>query len=158
MYAVAAGAANLLGAAAVTSRRRWSPAALDAMLALAAGFMMSASVTDMLPEAIEAGGRSAAVVALVGYLLVHLTQHSLAPHFHFGEETHEVSASVGASALVGLMLHTLVDGVAIATPSTSVCSMRPISADRLTEALTSCVSSPKWKCGASVCCVRCTSR
>jgi zinc and cadmium transporter len=114
VYALAAAAGNLLGAAAVTSRRRWSVNALDGMLALSAGFMMSVSVTDMLPEAIEAGGRSAAVVALVGYLLVHLTQHTLAPHFHFGEETHEVSASVGASALVGLMLHTLVDGVAIA--------------------------------------------
>ena len=114
MYALAAAAGNLLGAAAVTSRRRWSVNALDGMLALSAGFMMSASVTDMLPEAIEAGGRNAAVVALVGYMLVHLTQHTLAPHFHFGEETHEVSASVSASALVGLMLHTLVDGVAIA--------------------------------------------
>ncbi|HKG94569.1 MAG TPA: ZIP family metal transporter [Gemmatimonadaceae bacterium] len=115
VFAVAAAAANVLGAAAVTSRRRWSVQALEAMVALAAGFMVSASLTDMLPEAIEAGGRSAAAVALVGYMLVHLTQHTLAPHFHFGEETHEVSASVSASALVGLMLHTLVDGVAIAT-------------------------------------------
>ena len=27
----------------------------------------------------------------------------------------------------------------------------------LTDLLTSCTSSPKWKCGTSVCCVRCTS-
>jgi ZIP family zinc transporter/zinc and cadmium transporter len=46
---------------------------------------------------------------------VHLTQHTLAPHFHFGEETHEVSSVVSVSALVGLLLHTFVDGVAIAS-------------------------------------------
>ncbi len=46
---------------------------------------------------------------------MHLTQHTLAPHFHFGEETHEVSNVVSVSALVGLLLHTFVDGVAIAS-------------------------------------------
>jgi ZIP family zinc transporter/zinc and cadmium transporter len=52
---------------------------------------------------------------LVGYLLVHLSQHTLTPHFHFGEETHAVSRKAGVSALVGLLLHTFFDGVAIAS-------------------------------------------
>ncbi|MFL5598782.1 MAG: ZIP family metal transporter, partial [Gemmatimonadaceae bacterium] len=52
---------------------------------------------------------------LIGYLLVHLTQHTLAPHFHFGEEVHHVTKIVSFSALAGLMLHTFVDGVAIAS-------------------------------------------
>ena len=115
VYAVAAGGANVLGALAVTSRARWSVRALEAMIALAAGFMISVSLTDLLPEAIERHGHQAAVVALVGYLLVHLTQHTLVRHFHFGEETHEVSELVSVSALVGLLLHTFVDGVAIAS-------------------------------------------
>jgi ZIP family zinc transporter/zinc and cadmium transporter len=51
----------------------------------------------------------------VGYLLVHLTQHALVQHFHFGEETHEVSETVGFTALAGLLLHTFFDGVAIAS-------------------------------------------
>jgi ZIP family zinc transporter/zinc and cadmium transporter len=54
-------------------------------------------------------------VILIGYLLVHLTQHTLAPHFHFGEEVHHVTKVVSFSALAGLMLHTFVDGVAIAS-------------------------------------------
>ena len=113
--AVAAGA-NILGAVAVTSRRaRWSVRALDAMTALAAGFMMAVATVEILPEAIMRGGREAAVVALLGYMLVHLTQHALTRHFHFGEETHHVTAAVSLSALVGLMLHTIVDGVAIAS-------------------------------------------
>lgn len=115
IYATVAGAANVLGALAVTSRARWSVRALDMLVALSAGFMICVALTDILPEAIERGGHAAAVVALLGYLLVHLTQHTLAAHFHFGEETHKVSEAVGLSALAGLLLHTFVDGVAIAS-------------------------------------------
>lgn len=114
-YALVAALANLAGAAAVTWRARWSVEVLDTLVALAAGFMISASLTDIFPEAIERTGHVGALAALLGYLLVHLTQHTLAPHFHFGEETHQVSEMVGVSALIGLLLHTFVDGVAIAS-------------------------------------------
>jgi len=115
VYALAALVANVAGALAVTTRARWSVRALEAMVALAAGFMISVSLADLLPEAIARHGRQAAVIALAGYLLVHLTQHTLARHFHFGEETHEVTPVVSVSALIGLLLHTFVDGVAIAS-------------------------------------------
>jgi ZIP family zinc transporter/zinc and cadmium transporter len=46
---------------------------------------------------------------------VHLTQHTLGRHFHFGEETHSVSEIVSVSALFGLLMHTFVDGVAVAS-------------------------------------------
>lgn len=114
-YALVAALANVLGAAAVTSRVRWSMRALDVMVALSAGFMIAVSLGELLPEAIERNGRSAALAALAGYMLVHLTQHTFARHFHFGEETHEVNTAVSASALVGLLLHTFFDGVAIAS-------------------------------------------
>src|SRR6202521_2806 len=84
------------------------------MLALSAGFMVSVALLDLTPDAIKTHGDSAALVILIGYLLVHLTQHTLAPHFHFGEEVHHVSKMVSFSALAALMLHTFVDGVAIA--------------------------------------------
>jgi ZIP family zinc transporter/zinc and cadmium transporter len=115
VYAALAALGNVLGALAVASRARWSVRALESMTALAAGFMIAVSLVDLFPEAIERHGRSAAGLALVGYLLVHLTQHTLARHFHFGEETHEVTEMVSVSALVGLLLHTFVDGVAIAS-------------------------------------------
>lgn len=114
-FALIAAAANILGAAAVTWRARWSLRTLEALVALSAGFMISVTLVDILPEALARGGRTAAIVALGGYLLVHLTQHTLAPHFHFGEETHPVTAVASTSALVGLLLHTFVDGVAIAS-------------------------------------------
>ena len=114
-FALIAAAANILGAAAVTWRARWSLQTLETLVALSAGFMISVTIVDILPEALARGGRTAAMVALGGYVLVHLTQHTLAPHFHFGEETHEVSAVASVSALIGLLLHTFVDGVAIAS-------------------------------------------
>ena len=114
-FAIIAAAANLAGAAAVTSRRQWSVRSLETMVALSAGFMIAVSLADVLPEALARGGRHAGVVATIGFLLVHLTQHTFARHFHFGEETHHVTPVVGASALIGLLLHTFVDGVAIAS-------------------------------------------
>jgi ZIP family zinc transporter/zinc and cadmium transporter len=116
-YVLLAAAANLAGAAVVTWRSGWSVRALEMMIALAAGFMISVALLDMMPAAYAAGGSTAAFVALGGFLAVHLTQHALAPHFHFGEETHEVTKAASVSALVGLMVHTMVDGVAIASAS-----------------------------------------
>lgn len=114
-FALIAAGANILGAAAVTWRARWSLRTLEALVALSAGFMISVTLVDILPEALARGGRTAALVALGGYVLVHFTQHTLAPHFHFGEETHEVTSVASVSALIGLLLHTFVDGVAIAS-------------------------------------------
>ena len=115
IFALAAAGANLLGAVAVTWRTGWSVRALDGMLAYAAGFMISVALLDLFPEALARGGHTAAVVALGGYLAVHITQHVIGTHFHFGEETHHVSGAVSVAALVGLLLHTFVDGVAVAS-------------------------------------------
>ena len=114
-YTLVAAVANIVGAAAVTSRSRWSVPALEKMVALSAGFMVSVALLDLAPEAFLQHGASAGPLILLGYLLVHLTQHTFARHFHFGEETHEVNTTVSASALVGLLLHTFFDGVAIAS-------------------------------------------
>jgi len=115
LYTAVAASANIIGAAAVVSHSRWSVRALDNMVALSAGFMVSVALLDLIPDAIKVHGEAAALVILIGYLLVHLTQHTLAPHFHFGEEVHHVTKLVSFSALAGLILHTFVDGVAIAS-------------------------------------------
>lgn len=88
---------------------------LDRLLAFAAGFLLSVAFVDLIPEAVTRGGTRAGIAALIAYLLVHLTQHTLGRHFHFGEETHSVTRLVSASALIGLLLHTFVDGVAVAS-------------------------------------------
>jgi zinc and cadmium transporter len=115
VYAIAAAGANLLGAAAVTSRARWSMGAFDLMLSFAAGVLIAVSIVDLLPESIERVGAIGPVVALGAYVAVHVTQHTIGRHFHFGEETHAVTRLVSVSALVGLLMHTFVDGVAVAS-------------------------------------------
>jgi ZIP family zinc transporter/zinc and cadmium transporter len=115
LYGLAAAGANILGAVAVTSRTAWSVRALDAILSFAAGFLISVSLVDLFPEAIRVAGATAPAVALGAYVLVHLTQHTIGRHFHFGEETHKVSEIVSVSALIGLLMHTFVDGVAVAS-------------------------------------------
>jgi zinc and cadmium transporter len=110
-----AAAANVLGALTVTTGARWGLRVLHLMLSFAAGFLISVALLDLFPEALRRTGERAAAVALTGYLLVHLTQHTIGKHFHFGEETHAITRVVSMSALVGLLMHTFVDGVAVAS-------------------------------------------
>lgn len=114
-YTLIAAAANVVGAAAVTSRAQWSISALEKLIAFSAGFMISVALVDLVPESLSQHGPAGGIIILAGYVLVHLTQHTLAPHFHFGEEVHTVTRAVSVAALIGLLLHTFVDGVAIAS-------------------------------------------
>lgn len=115
LYSLLAAVVMLIGGLIVIGPARRAPAALDLLVAFGAGFMLAVAILEMLPEAVESAGGAA--VVLVGYLAVHLTQHTLPPHFHFGEETHReamVSRGIGLWALVGLIPHAFFDGVAIA--------------------------------------------
>lgn len=114
-YALLAAVGNVVGGVIVTRQTRRGLRLMDGFIAFGAGFMLGVAFLEMLPAAYRAGGSSALGYALAGYLLVHLTQHTATPHFHFGEETHAVSRVAGASALIGLLLHTFFDGVAIAS-------------------------------------------
>ncbi|OLC88294.1 MAG: ZIP family magnesium transporter [Gemmatimonadetes bacterium] len=115
LYALVAAAGNVLGALAVTRRAVRELRVIELLVAFGAGFMLSVAIVELLPAALSRSGNIAPALVLVGYLAVHLTQHTLTPHFHFGEETHPVSSVAGTSALVGLLLHTFFDGVAIAS-------------------------------------------
>ncbi len=111
---MAAALGNIVGALAVVRHERRSLQAIEAGLAFGAGFMLSVAVLGVMPEVLR-DTSSPALYVLFGYLAVHLAQHVFTPHFHFGEETHKVSATAGTSALLGLTLHTFFDGVAIAS-------------------------------------------
>lgn len=112
-FAVLAALGNVLGAVVVVRHARRGMRVIELCVAFGAGFMASAVILGMLPEAFARP--DAPLYVLAGFLAVHLAQHVLTPHFHFGEETHRLSASAGMSALAGLSLHTFFDGVAIAS-------------------------------------------
>lgn len=124
---LSAAGANLLGGSLV-AHRQWSRHYLKYFIALGAGFMLATNLLEMIPESVWLRTESSSlffhssyavfVFVLAGYLLIHLFEHTLAPHFHFGEETHheEVShAHVSHAALLGFVIHTFFDGVAIAS-------------------------------------------
>jgi len=113
-FAAAAGLGNVVGAWAVVRHLSRSLHAIEAGIAFGAGFMLAVAVIEVFPVALQEGV-GAAWFVLAGYLAVHVAQHVLIPHFHYGEETHRVSAVTGLAALVGLSLHTFFDGVAIAS-------------------------------------------
>jgi len=115
LYALVAAAGNVLGALAVTRRAARELRVIELLVAFGAGFMLAVAIVELLPEAFARSGPLAPALVLLGYLAVHFTQHTLTPHFHFGEETHPVSSMAGTSALVGLLLHTFFDGVASAS-------------------------------------------
>jgi ZIP family zinc transporter/zinc and cadmium transporter len=115
LYALVAAAGNVLGALAVTRRAMRELRIIELLVAFGAGFMLAVAIVELLPAALSRSGAVAPALVLLGYLAVHLTQHTVTPHFHFGEETHPVSSVAGTSALVGLLLHTFFDGVAIAS-------------------------------------------
>jgi len=80
--------------------------------------MLATALVEMVPESIELRGRSASLLVLVGYLIIHFFEHTVTPHFHFGEETHHdefVHVHTGYSVLFGLIIHTFFDGIAIAS-------------------------------------------
>jgi ZIP family zinc transporter/zinc and cadmium transporter len=111
-----AAAANLIGGYFVV-RREWSRRLLQAFLALGAGYMLAVAFLEVIPESVRLSGQQALLFVLIGFFLVHLFEHTLAPHFHFGEETHceEVSHSHARNTvLLGFAIHTFFDGVAIA--------------------------------------------
>jgi len=82
---------------------------------MAAGYLVSVTLVRILPEAMIRGGEAAAFWALGGFLLVHFIEHGISSHFHYGEETHvhEGSNLTGVMALVGLALHSCMDGMAL---------------------------------------------
>ena len=101
LYGVIAAAANLLGGLLV-SGRRVGQTTLRYLIAIGAGFMLAAVLLKIVPESIELWNGKAAgpmICVLAGYLLIQLFEHTVAPHFHFGEETHEEAMLAPAKRL-----------------------------------------------------------
>ncbi len=85
-------------------------------VALGAGFLMAVALLEMTPESLRLSPVLGPLLIMVGYCAVHLLEHTINSHFHYGEETHHnefVTARTGYSVLGGLSVHALFDGVAI---------------------------------------------
>src|SRR6476620_10281334 len=131
LFGLLAAGANVLGGLVLvkSGAHRYGERFLKYLVALGAGFMLAAIFIEILPETVNIwteankGVNAAKAVGgsmtllLGGYLLIQLFEHTLAPHFHFGAETHPESfmrPSAAYTAVEGLWIHTFFDGVSIA--------------------------------------------
>src|SRR6267142_4195652 len=132
LFGLLAAGANVLGGLILVKSglHRFGERFLKYLVALGAGFMLAAIFIEILPETVsiwtetlkgEAASQAivgAMTLLLGGYLLIQLFEHTLAPHFHFGAETHPESfmrPSAAYTAVGGLWIHTFFDGVSIAS-------------------------------------------
>jgi len=132
LFGLLAAGANVVGGIVLvkSGAHRLGERFLKYLVALGAGFMLAAIFIEILPEtigiwsgALQGESASRAVVGamtllLGGYLSIQLFEHTLAPHFHFGAETHPesfIQPSAAYTAVGGLFIHTFFDGVSIAS-------------------------------------------
>lgn len=131
LFGIIAAGANIVGGLVLikAGAHRLGERLLKYLVALGAGFMLAAIFIEILPETVNlwtegrAGENAAESVVgamallLGGYLVIQLFEHTIAPHFHFGAETHPESLmrpSAAYTAVGGLWIHTFFDGVSIA--------------------------------------------
>ena len=131
LFGIIAAGANIVGGLVLikAGAHRLGERFLKYLVALGAGFMLAAIFIEILPETVSlwAGSRTgegaaesvvgAMTLLLAGYLVIQLFEHTIAPHFHFGAETHPESfmrPSAAYTAIGGLWIHTFFDGVSIA--------------------------------------------
>jgi zinc transporter ZupT len=128
IFGTAAAAANILGGLLLFPSRfraeyRW---VLRYLLALGAGFMLAVTFLEIVPRTVllwlsnSPGDERLHVPMLLflgGYVLTQFFEHTIAPHFHTGQEAHAETVIMPRSAYAGiggLMIHTFLDGVTIA--------------------------------------------
>lgn len=131
IFGTLAGAANVLGGLILFPSRLHSlyRKGLSYLLALGAGFMLAVTLFEILPKTINIwqsthpGSDSLyppMLLMLGGYLLTQFFEHTIAPHFHLGEDIHhkhEISSRSAYAGVSGFLIHTFFDGVSIAAAS-----------------------------------------
>jgi len=137
---ILASLADLVGGYLALSRMKTTRNSVLYATGLAAGFIVAAALLDRVPEAVREGDH--AVWLLLGFLAIYLVENLFSTHAHdhgpevedpraheaghghslvseFQPEECHIASSAANAALVGLLLHTLFDGIAIAAGFTN---------------------------------------
>ena len=131
-FGMIAAAANVVGGLILFPSRlhRDYRRLLRYLLALGAGFMLAVTFFEIIPKTVLLWQReypqssenlyAPMLLLLAGYLLTQFFEHTIAPHFHLGEEVHSddvISTRSAYTGVGGLLIHTFFDGVSIAAAS-----------------------------------------
>lgn len=115
---ILASAAEIIGGSLVVFKSTMPKRIQEYLLALGAGFLLALVIMELIPESLEGIGSSAPIWILLGFSVIHLVEHTIVGHLHFGEETHHdvmVSKVASYSAFGGLFIHAFFDGLAISS-------------------------------------------
>lgn len=132
LFGFLAGTANVLGGLILfpDKIRKDYKGLLRYLLALGAGFMLAVTFVEIVPKTIQLWQSTPStsedslylpmLLILGGYLLTQFFEHTIAPHFHLGEEVHSdhvISTKSAYTGIGGFLIHTFFDGVSIAAAS-----------------------------------------
>ncbi|HZC42881.1 MAG TPA: ZIP family metal transporter [Acidobacteriaceae bacterium] len=116
LLSLIAGTADVVGGLLLLRMR--AERFLHGFVAFGAGFLIAVALVEMVPESFHAAPMTAPLWILAGFCGLHLLEHTLVAHFHYGEETHPeefLHRSTAYSVAFGLAAHTFFDGIAIAS-------------------------------------------
>jgi len=132
IFGVFAALANILGGLILfpSKLHKNYKKSLKYLLAIGAGFMLAVTFVEIIPKTILLWKKThpkinddlylPMLLLLAGYLLTQFFEHTIAPHFHLGEEVNPeriISTSSAYSGVGGMLIHTFFDGVSIAAAS-----------------------------------------
>ncbi len=112
IYSFVAGLATLVGAALVI----WNESMLKKytvyLVSFAAGVMLGTAFFHLIPESCESAGMGALIYVLLGFLSFYIIENIIMFH-PCRDEKCEIH-KLGTISFIGLFVHSLLDGVAIA--------------------------------------------
>lgn len=120
LFAVLSGAAGLVGVWLMSRHETWARNHTAELITFASGLLVAGSLLHLLTRASEMAGASSAMMwALVAFVVLYVSENHFLPHPHARMEEDcghlhaHVAEGYGWTAIVGLGLHSALEGVAV---------------------------------------------
>lgn len=121
LFAAIAGAAGLVGVWLMWGHEAWARRHTPELITFASGLLVAGSLLHLFTRAGDMiGSRRSLAWGLAAFILLYIAENHFLPHPHArAEEGEEVAhrdhpEQVGWAAILGLALHSLLDGLAVA--------------------------------------------
>lgn len=115
-FAAVVGMAGLAGVLLVHRYEEWARRHTGELITFASGLLVAGSLLHVLRRAVALGGiETATSWALVAFVVLYVAENHFLPHPHARAEPHGDGHrhTAGPAAVVGLGLHSVLDGVAV---------------------------------------------
>lgn len=123
IFAAIAGGAALVGVWLMWRHETWARRHTGELITFASGLLVAGSLLHLLPRAAELAGTTVTGIwALVAFSVLYVAENHFLPHPHARADTddhaghghgHQHDREFGGTAVLGLGLHALLDGVAV---------------------------------------------